>query len=570
MSYITNNKNIKERAVAYARVSTEKEEQKTSIKSQMEYYPKYIEKKGMEFVKLYYDEGLSATSSNRKAFIQMLYDAGLDAKKGDGSIVTFEVNHDREPMFDWIITKDHDRFARNVNAIDIVRALRDKEVYIEFENLGFTTKDVDWEFRLSLFLTFAQQESLDKSRKLRDSYIKRAEQGKFFMSVNLFGYGRDKGSDEHYIIEDEAKVVRKIFDYYTKEGLGSSEIADKLNEQGYKTKQGRVWNGNNVLRVLKNEKYKGQVILNRYGKTDITGSNKRVINPKSEWIVHDNALPKIVSAEQFDKAQEIMKSRTKSTVKNKGSDKRQLRGKKIIRNIFYKKIFCGKCGEEYIRESATKIRAGEKVTEYFYGCRNRRNVQKNTEKCTNRGISHNVLVRELEKIAKKIGTMSYSQKRLEEEREALNIILKKLDEKLERSEKEKNKINEKIKGLDEKIANITLAIAEGVSDTVKKVMFNQIEKIEEEKNQLQSSLSQYDDIAINNEKQKYIDKFNEIVRFTKKENYNFDELLEIINRIDVLPDGTVIIDIESPTLLKDNDIYKNHDGDAIMPFVFKR
>src|SRR5699024_5708914 len=274
---------------------------------------------------------------------------------------------------------------------------------------------------------------------------KRSKNKEFFMSVNLFGYGKVKGKKEHYIIEEEAKVVRKIFDYYTKDKIGTSEIGDLLNEQGYKTKKGRDGNGGNVIIILKSGKNKGQVIRNRYGKTDITGSNKRVINPKSEWIIHDDAIPAIVSKEQFDEATKIMESRTIHTAKRKNSNERQVRGTKVVKNIFYKKIWCGKCGADYVRETASKIRRGEKVTEYFYGCRHRRNTQRTAvKKCMNKGISHDVLVRELKTLANKKNLVDFDEYTLAMEGIARDNKVQQVDDLIKNSEQHKKRIDREI------------------------------------------------------------------------------------------------------------------------------
>lgn len=544
---------ITKKAVVYARVSTDKEEQQSSLELQKEYYTQYAKQNDYEFVKLYYDEGLSATSSNREDFLKMLYDAGLDYE-ADGNQVYFKASDDREPLFDWIIIKDVDRFARNTDSISIVRELRDKSVYIEFESLTFTTKDDDWEFRLNLLLTFAQQESLDKSRKLKDSYLKRAKKGDFYMSVNLLGYGKIEGKKEHYVKEDEAIIVRKIFDYYTEDKVGSYEIADRLNERGYTTKQKRRWTGSSVNRILNNEKYKGQVILNRYNKTDITGSNKRVINPKSEWVIHDNAIPKIVTVEQFNKAQEIMTSRSGITRQTRGSDKRQVRGRRRIENIFYKKIYCGKCGSDYIRETTTKTIAGEKVRKHYYGCRARRNYQRNKKKCMNRGISHDVLVRELTRIGKNLSLIDLDDESLVREEIALEDKINNVNQIISNSEQHKAEIDNKIADIDKKISNLFSTLAEGVSDTIRKLTQEQIEDLEQKKVELEASKTNFDVIQLENKKRRYEEKFNEILEMSKKESYTFEEMLGIVHYIEIMNNGKVIVKFKVPTLRVDDDM----------------
>ncbi|WP_431798942.1 recombinase family protein [Halobacillus andaensis] len=549
----------KVKAVVYARVSTNHDNQIHSFKSQQEYYSEYAQKNGYDLVKIYADEGLTATSANRKEFLQMLYDAGLKYEIEDG-LVTVRNDREREPKFNWIILKDVSRFARNLNAIEIARRLREKGVFIQFENMSFTTKDSDWEFRLGLFLTFTQQESIDRSIKSKKAYDIRSQKGVYHMPNVLFGYQKNPETKDYEINKNEAQVVRDIFDLYVNHGKGTYQIAAILNEKGYVTKKGNNFDGNAVLRIIKNEKYKGQIVLKKHTYTDITGSHKRVKLPQNEHIKHEDAIPKIVSVEMFDKAQEIMEQRLRKT---KGGTK----GIKLPENDFYKKIFCGKCGADYIRTSANKIRYGEKVREYFYMCRNRKD-KKQVTKCTNKGISHKVLLRELTRIGKELPS-SFAFYQMVDEKQTLDTILENLDNKLKNSLSNKDEIRSKITELDKQIENVTSSLASGVPESVQKVLLEKIEKIESEKAELNEKLLSYDTISIENQKQEYIDKYHEIEKFSKKEEFTYDEILSVLHKIDILEHRTALVEIKTPTLQDDDYIYKGETDNALVPFTFK-
>ncbi|WP_163581104.1 recombinase family protein [Gracilibacillus saliphilus] len=551
----------KERAVVYARVSTNQEHQKSSIKSQKEYYSQYAKEKGFELVNIYFDEGLTGTSSKRKYFLKMLHDAGLDmSEKKNSRLLEFDTS-DREPLFDWIILKDVSRFARNTDAGIIAKLLRENGVYIIFENMGFTTKDSDWEFRFNLLLTFAQQESIDRSIKGKKAYQIKYSKGGFHMSKPLLGYKKNHDTEEYEIDEKEAEIVRYIFDLYVNHKLGTTAIADICNQKNFKTKTNKNFTPNTVIRIIKNEKYKGLVITNRETYTDITGTHKRVTLPESEWNYNHNAIPAIVSPELFDSAQKIRLDRVKN-IKNNFP-----KGKKEPKSEFYMKLFCGKCHADLVRTSNKKVRDGETVTEYFYICRNRRYKTIADGKCDNKGVSHKVLVRELTKIGENLHR-KFNTIRIHEEEQALKNILNKLDGKILNSDEEKAEIRSKIDQLDEQINNITNSIAGGVSESVHKVMFEKIDQIEAEKVALETSMLEYNTLEIENKKRYYIEKFKEIEKFSKKQTFSYDDVISLIHKIHILPHREALVELKTPTLLLDDEIHKDKTDYALLPFTF--
>lgn len=510
----------KKKAAVYTRVSTKHEEQLTSLKNQREFYTEYCTNNDFDMVKLYADEGLSATSPNRKEFLEMLNDAGLDVRIKRKRIEFDE--SDREPKFNWIITKDVTRFSRNTNSIDIARALSEKGVYILFENAGFSTNDNDWELRLNLLLTFSQQESLDRSKKVEFAYKQRAEKGIYHLTQNLYGYKYNKETKKTEIVPHEAENVRTMFDLYINQGYGMKNICNYLNERNILTQNNKQWTPRNIRRLFRNEKYIGTVILNRYTSTGITGSNRKIERPKEEWEIHYKAIPAILDEQTWNKAQEIIAERV--DVQKEGS----LKGSRKVKNIFYNKLFCGKCGSPFVRVSSTKKRKTGAIVEHNYICRNRRFYHS----CDQKMISHNVLERKINNYAKNELYLNLKNKGEAVYKIATNEILL-WQAKLKIAGVTRKRIQKEI---DEKNSNIQKLISsflenENSSPSVISVMQEKIEQLKNEVKTLESDLIQHETISIENQINKIKNKQEKITKALQKKDYTFDEAMEYIAKI---------------------------------------
>lgn len=516
---------MKTKVAVYTRVSTGHEEQLTSMKNQQEYYEKYCIEKGYDLVKVYADEGLSATSTKRKEFLEMLYDAGLSVERNPiNGRITFDTSK-RIPKFKYIITKDVSRFSRNTNAIDIVRNLREKNVFIIFENAGFTTEADDYELRLNLLLTFSQQESIDRSKKVSFAYKHRAENGVFHMSRPLYGYERCSETKGYLINENEAKLVKEIFHMYVNENMGTKLISSELNKRGLKTREGKNWRADGIKRMIKNEKYKGQVIVNKYTTTGVTGSNRRIERDKGDWHIYDEAIPAIVDNGIWDKAQEIMKAR-KTTTKFGNQA-----GSRAIKSIFHHKIKCSKCDSFFVRVATNKKRKNmdKPITEYIYLCRNRR--MHGT--CDARGISHNVLEREIVKLSKgKINEIMTIN--LTKEKDLANLSLEILDNKLQNAEIEKNEIELQVNRKKAQIDKFFDSFLDGENnDSILSATKRKIASIEEEIEILSKKLNEFEPFQILKEKEKVEKRIEDIIKISKKQTFSFSETLEMISLIQI-------------------------------------
>lgn len=275
--------------VAYCRVSTDKEDQLNSLETQKEFFLEYTKRTGDNLIKLYADEGISGTKiKNRKEFQRML----ADAEKG---------------LFDMVVVKDISRFARNtVDLLQSVRKLKSLGIETQFLTANMTSMG-NSEFVLTIFGALAQEESANTSKRIKFGKKMNAEKGR----VPNIVYGYDKTIGDYFnlsINEEEAKVIRQMYKWYTEEGFGGAKIANMLNERGIKTKRGNNWSQNSICRILTNEIYIGKIINGKEEIADfLTGQRKE--KDESEWLVTVRPELRIIDDETFDKAQDILKGR---------------------------------------------------------------------------------------------------------------------------------------------------------------------------------------------------------------------------------------------------------------------
>ena len=274
---------------AYCRVSTDKADQLNSLEAQKEFFSEYTKRTGDTLVRLYADEGISGTKiKNRKEFLRMM----ADAEHG---------------LFEMVVVKDISRFARNtVDLLQNVRKLKSLGIETQFLTANMTSMG-NSEFVLTIFGALAQEESANTSKRVKFGKKMNAEKGR----VPNIVYGYDKTIGDYFnltINQEEAQVVRQIYQWYTKEGYGAAKIANMLNEKGLKTKRNCKWSQNATCRILTNELYTGKIINGKQEVSDfLTGQRKE--KDETEWIVVERPELRIIDAETYEQAQEILRSR---------------------------------------------------------------------------------------------------------------------------------------------------------------------------------------------------------------------------------------------------------------------
>ena len=283
----TNPNPIKKKVAAYARVSTDEEDQENSFENQISEYKSRIENNDQwEFAGMYADKGISGTQiKNRENFINMINDA-------------------KEGKIDLILTKSISRFGRNtIDIIKTVRELREINVAVYFEKENIYSDDSKIDFFLTIMSSIAQEESRNISTSIKWSYKKRFKEGRILLNPkNLLGYGKDDDGNI-YVIPEEASTIELIFNFFL-QGHTPHEIANVLMKEKIKTVKGnKKWDSQAILRILQNEKYAGNALLQKTVTLDYL-THKRVVNDNHEtqYFV-ENSHPAIISNESYDLVQ---------------------------------------------------------------------------------------------------------------------------------------------------------------------------------------------------------------------------------------------------------------------------
>ncbi|MCI9081816.1 MAG: recombinase family protein [Lachnospiraceae bacterium] len=313
------NSQKKRKVAGYARVSTDHEEQQTSYKAQVDYYTNYIKGRGdWEFVSVYTDEGISATSTTkREGFNTMIADA-LDGR------------------IDLIITKSVSRFARNtVDSLTTIRKLKENGIECYFEKENIWTFDSKGELLLTIMSSLAQEESRSISENVTWGHRKRFADGKVMVPFGRF-LGYERGEDGSLVVnEEQAQIVRRIYGMFL-QGRSPYAIARMLTEEGIPTPGGKTkWSGSTVRSILTNEKYKGDALLQKVYTVDFLTKKKKVNEGEVPQYYVEHNHDAIITPAMFEEAQTLMEAR------RPGKDRQSSTG------IFSGMIKCGDCGSWY-------------------------------------------------------------------------------------------------------------------------------------------------------------------------------------------------------------------------------
>ncbi|MDY3618765.1 recombinase family protein [Agathobaculum sp.] len=294
------------RVAAYCRVSTYEEAQAGSFELQVQHYKEMIEQNPKwELAGIYADEGVSATSMHRRVqFLRMIEDC-------------------RSGKIDLIITKGVNRFARNTrDCLDVVRQLKllHPPVGVLFETENLNTLESKNEFTLGVMSLVAQGESEQKSAAITWSIIERFKKGIPIISThNLLGFDKDSFG-QIVIVEEEANIIRYIYDSYM-DGSNAREIAQSLTDARIPTIMGNpVWKGSTILRILKNEKYCGDVLMQKTFTVDCFTHQKMKNTGQRPQYLLKGGIPAIIPKARWLATQELLKERRFSKKPTKKPD----------------------------------------------------------------------------------------------------------------------------------------------------------------------------------------------------------------------------------------------------------
>ncbi|MEB6065111.1 recombinase family protein [Enterococcus gallinarum] len=313
------------RVAAYCRVSTDSEDQLNSYNSQKAYYTDLIQKNGeWIFAGIYADEAITGTQVTKREDFQRMIN---DCMNGE---------------IDMLITKSISRFARNtLDTLKYVRMLKEKNIAVYFEDEKINTLTMDGELLLVVLSSVAQQEVENISANVKKGLKMKMKRGELVGFQGCLGYDYHPEDKSITVNEEEAEIVRYIFNRYI-EGAGGSVIGQELENLGYLTKYGNsTWVPTTVLGIIKNEKYKGDILLGKTFTVDPI-SKRRLENmgEEDQFYIRNHHEP-IVSEEVFDKAQEILNRRSKNRGKiGDGNSKREKYSRKYAFSCLLECGFC--------------------------------------------------------------------------------------------------------------------------------------------------------------------------------------------------------------------------------------
>lgn len=323
------------RVTFYARVSTDKDEQLNSLENQVQYYTELIQSKpNWSYVEGYIDEGISGTSTKKRdSFNRMI----SDAKAG---------------RFDFIITKEISRFSRStLDSIQYTQELLEHDVGVLFQNDNINTLDSDSEFRLVVMAGVAQDEVRKLSERLKFGFRQAIKNGHVLGNDKLWGY--DKKDCVLTINEEEAQVVRRIFDLYANQQMGIRRISQTLFDEGFTSRKGNAFNVLTIRHILCNPKYKGWYCANKSQTVDYR-SKRKVFLDESEWVMYpDPSIPAIVSEELWNRANALYKRRSEQMMSHQSAAEFH------NRYPYSGKIICEEHGASFHRQ-VLKSAKGEK------------------------------------------------------------------------------------------------------------------------------------------------------------------------------------------------------------------
>ena len=307
------------RVAAYARVSTEQDEQESSYEAQVDFYTNFINSNpDWEFIGVFADKGITGTNTkNRESFNRMI-DLALS-----GGI-------------DLILTKSISRFARNtVDTLQTVRELKAVGVEVRFEKENLHTLDPKCEVMLTIMSSLAQEESRSISENIRWAQQKNMREGKVHVAYSHF-LGYCKGADGRLeIVEEEAKIVRSIYDMFLA-GKTIRHIAEYLTDAGIPTPSGKnKWSVSTVKSILSNEKYKGDALLQKTYTVDYLTKEVRKNDGELRQYLVQNSHDPIIEPAVFDRVQELLRKHNAYRVKIRDN------------SPFSTKLICGDCGGFY-------------------------------------------------------------------------------------------------------------------------------------------------------------------------------------------------------------------------------
>ncbi len=475
------------RAVTYNRCSTEEESQKDALIKQVRESENCIHEKGWKFIDTYVEAKSGTTVKGRSEYARLYQDLEQD-------------------KFDIIVIKSQDRLMRNTKDwyLFLERMQKNqKKLYMYLEGKFYTPDDA---LITGIKAILAEEYSRELSKKINNAHKNRQKEGKSFVFTNRM-YGLKKLSDKTIVIDEgEAEMIRMIF-RLSANGYGTHTSAEILYQKGYTNRSGKMLSPALIRNIIRNPIYKGTVVQNKCHYE--FESKQTVVNPKSEWIVHERVVPVIVEDSLFEAANRALDSRKRE--KNRDGKQRNFEGKRSGHGTagccaLSGKLICGLCGNVFYR-TMRRNKAG-KVTEWK--CCNylrhgrlagnlRRDTMRKTEKDENEGCD-NVHLNE-DKLLFYLERALVPQRNQTDRREIaeeLLFLLRKVLEKSETTEKRK-RMEAELQKTEKKKSLLLEKLLEGVVDD--NVYLQKNQELQEKVERCQRQIEQMEEESIQNEKE---------------------------------------------------------------------
>jgi len=420
------------RVTYYARVSTDKEEQLTSLENQQTHYENLIKgNSNWEFVPGYIDEGLSAiTTKKRERFHDMIADA-------------------KACKFDFIITKEITRFARNtLDSIENTRKLLSYGVGMLFQSDNINTLDEDSELRLTIMSGIAQDELRKLSSRIKFGHAQSIQKGVVMGNSRIYGYDKHEGALVKN--EAEAEMVRQIFELYATGDYSTSKIENWLYAKGYRNYKGGKIDRNVVRKIITNPKYMGYYCGNKVKVIDLFTKKQKFLPPE-EWVMYkdEDKVPAIVDEALWHKANKIFAERSNG-IKSKRTNYK-------TSNLFTGKLVCAEHSTPFWLKQH-RIRAQEPNPTWV--CSHK--IKNGAGSCSTIGVKENELVAILTEVLKELSSNSTAviEKYLQFVKEAyakssVDEAVKEIDSSIDRLEQKKERLLDL--NIDGKLSNVEFA-----------------------------------------------------------------------------------------------------------------
>ena len=358
---------------AYARVSTEKEQQEDSFDRQVEHYTQMIsDNPKWRMVEVYADPGISGTRAEKRPnFMRMIQDC-------------------RDGKIKKILVKSISRFARNtVDALQYIRELRDLNISIFFENENIDTLGTGGDVLITILAAMAEQESRTISTNIKWAWQRKFQNGEIILNTGLMlGYTKlpnkdENGYDVFVINEEEATIIRRIYEEFIA-GATLNRICRGLEADGIRTKLGKEkWSPMVIQSILSNEKYTGNAILGKTFKQDVlTKYRQKNDGTKAPMYYVENSHPAIIDSEVFELAKKELAHRKAAKDATTGSSRY------TSKYPFSGMLVCGICGSR-LRRHVRTMGSGNKVA--AWGCANR--VENGRSECDSHHIREDIMER---------------------------------------------------------------------------------------------------------------------------------------------------------------------------------